>query len=239
VRHSIVVAAVTFLLAAGAAGADRSRDQADVGLLEQIRLNRQRLMRSATDAPSASEPAVDLGEAIRRLRETVRRPIVRPKPADEAKPATNLNKTSAQAPSPAAPAPQRPTLSPEHLQRIQELPLKDLGDPLALADSLFLGDHLTAAGALYERLLAEGSLAESDRAWCLFQAAGCKRPTDPAGALALYDRLLAEHPDSLWSQAAKVRKTILQWHRQAQPQALLTAAKTADPAPTTSEEAAP
>jgi len=253
VRRSILLAVTLALAASLAAGADPAPDrgpaaegdQAAAGsLLERVRRNRQRLMRSATQAPPASEPSVDLEEAARRLREAVRRPLVKPEPVEEVKPAPGEG-TAAGPKPPVAPAPQKPLLSPAGLRRIRELSLEDLGDPLALADTLFLGEHLEAAGALYERLLAEASLSDADRAWCLFQAAGCKGRTDPAGALALYDRLLAEHPDSLWAEAAKVRQTILQWRRQARPQALLGSAKTTEPKPTpaepkpTPEEAAP
>jgi len=233
VTRSIRMAAVLALVAAGAAGANRAEDEAASSLLEQVRQNRHRLMSSQTGAPPASEPSVDLDEAARRLREAVRRPIAKPKPAADAAPATGAGE-GAGATAAAEPTSQKLPLSPEQLQRIQGLPLKDLGDPIALADSLFLGDHLAEASALYERLLAEGSLPESDRAWCLFQAAGCKRSTDPAGALTLYDRLLAEQPDSLWTEAAKVRKTILQWRQQAQPQALLASVKTTAQNPTSS-----
>ena len=230
-RPSLRIALVLAVLAAAAAADQKDGKEADGDLLEQVRQNRHRLMSSQTGALPASKPSVDLDEAARRLREAVRRPIAKPKPAADAAPATSAGAGAGATPE-AEPTPQKPPLSPEQLRRIQDLPLKDLGDPMALADSLFLGNHLTEASALYERLLAEGALPESDRAWCLFQAAGCKRPTDPAGALALYDRLLAEQPDSLWTEAAKVRKTILQWRQQAQPQALLAPVKTTAPNPT-------
>jgi len=234
VRPSLRIALVLTVLAPAAAAAQKDGKQTDGDLLEQVRQNRQRLMGSHAGAPPPSAPSVNLDEATRRLREAVRRPIVRPKPADEA---TTPGAEAATVMPVPAPAPQRPTLSPEQLSRIQDLPLKDLGDPLALADSLFLGDHLEAACTLYERLLAEGSLADGDKAWCLFQAAGCKRPTDPAGAIALYDRLLTEHPDSLWTEAANARKTILQWRQKALPEDLLTASKTADTNATTGKTA--
>jgi hypothetical protein len=221
------MAAVLALVSALAAGAEPSadRDPAAADLLEEARQNRRRLLSSHTAAPPPSEPSANLDEAIRQLREAVRQPIMTAAPSDDTASAAEVPTVP-----PPAPAPQRPPLSPEQLQRIRERPLADLGDPMALADSLFLGGHLTAAGALYERMLAEAALAASDQAWCLFQAAGCKRATDPGGALTLYERLLAQHPESQWTEAAKARQAVLQWWKKAQPQALLTSVtSTTDP----------
>lgn len=220
------MAAILALAAAVAAAAEPATDgdPAADDLLEQVRRNRRRLLSAHTAAPPPTETSVNLDEAIRQLQEAVREPIVKPASPDDAAPAGEQPVV----PAP-EPAPQRPPLSPEQLQRIRELPLADLGDPMALADSLFLGGHLTAACTLYERLLDEADLAESDQAWCLFQAAGCKRAADPAGALTLYERLLAQHPDSLWTEAAKARQAVLQWWKKAQPQALLTSVKPPDP----------
>lgn len=230
-RRTILMATVLVLTASVAGGAAPASDTGPTAdrpagdLLEQVRENRRRLMRSNAAAPPTSDGSKDLDDAVRRLQEAVRRPIVRRQPTEAPVPETAAEPAAA-AP---APAPQRPTLSAEQLRLIREHPLKDLGDPMALADTLFLGGHLAEACTLYERLLTEASLSASDQAWCLFQAAGCKRPTDPAGALTLYERLLAQHPESLWTEAAKARQAVLQWRKTTQPQALLSAVKLADP----------
>ncbi len=227
-RRSILMAVVLGLAALPAGGADAAParvPEADAGeepaandLIEQVRRNRRLLLRAHTSAPPASEGAAALEEAVRKLRDAARRPIATPGPFEA--PSPDAAGAEAAVPAP-VPAPKRPTLSAKQLRLMRELPLKDLGDPMALADSLFLGGHLAEACTLYERLLEEASLSENDRAWCLFQAAGCKRPTDPSGALTLYERLLAQHPDSPWTDAAKARQAILRWQKQARPQALL------------------
>jgi tetratricopeptide (TPR) repeat protein len=235
VRLRILVTAVLALAAAGApaaAGAaasagdneDRPPAEAAGNLLDEVRRNRQHLLNAYTDAPPAEPPSVNLDEAVRRLREAVRQPIDAGRPDEqEAVPGT--------VPAPVAvpePAPQRPPLSEEQLRLIRERPLKELGDPMALADSLFLGGHLAEAATLYERMLAEADASDGDRAWCIFQAANCKRLSDPDGALGLYERLLVQHPDCLWAEAAKARRTIVQWRRKARPMALLDQARPDD-----------
>ena len=227
-RWSLLMAVVLGLAALPAEGADpapaRVR-QADTGeqpaaddLIKEVRRNRRLLLRAHTSAPPASERAAALEEAVRKLREAARRPVARPEPFEA--PPPDAAEAEAAVPT-SVPAPKRPTLSAAQLRLIRELPLKDLGDPMALADSLFLGGHLAEACTLYERLLEEASLSKNDQAWCLFQAAGCKRPTDPSGALTLYERLLTQYPDSPWTDAAKARQAILQWQKQARPRALL------------------
>jgi len=197
---------------------------ADEALLREVRENRARLFDSQIDVPPPSAPSVDLEEAMRRLREAVARPIAKPKSADAAEvaPTPGADSTVAGDAAGAAEAPaETPVLSPEELARVKDLSLERLGEPMALADALFLGGHDAEAAALYERLLADGSLGGTARAWALYQAANCKRQGDASAALVLYDRLLTEHPESPWVDPAKVRKTLLQWQTQTQPQTLL------------------
>jgi hypothetical protein len=205
-------------------------------LVRTVRQNRLRLESAQTEAPPPApptEPSADLEEALRRLQEAVRQPIARPSRLAPAVPAPPAEGAPAAPPSAGPPAPPRPLLSAEQLARVAEAPLDALGDPLGLADALFLGGHLPEAGALYERLLAREAVTGPDRAWSLFQAANCTRGTDPAAALAHYDRLLGEYPDSAWADAAKVRKALVQWQRQARPETLLL------PPPTTTNAPAP
>jgi len=212
-----------------AAGASPAREVAPASageggrLLQEVRENRRRLWTAHMDTPPASAPSVNLEEAVRRLREAICRPIPRPRPApsaDAGVPEAEPPKSGALPAAPVEPKP-KPVLPPEELQRLKALGLTTLDEPLALADALFLGGHLPEASAVYERLLAEGRLGGLDQAWALFQAANCKRAADAAGALALYDRLLSEHPECPWTEVAKVRKTIVQWRRQAGLEALL------------------
>ncbi len=207
------------------AGASRTREADPAAapaarLLREVRENRHRLWTSHVDTPPASAPSVTLEEAVRRLREAIRQPMAK------ARPAPSAGAGEAEAPASEAPAPPpepkpKPLLPPGELQRLKALSLTTLDDPLALADALFRGGHLPEARVLYERLLQEGTLDGLDKAWVLFQAGNCKRGADAAGAMSLYDRLLAEHPECPWTEAAKVRKTIIQWRREARPDALL------------------
>lgn len=210
--------------AAGSAGTvsgDSAGNATGDGLLREVRENRARLMDSQIDVPPPSAPSVDLEEAMRRLREALERPIAKPRPAEPTEAATTPAADGAGEAPPRAATQASPVLTEEELTRVKDLSLDRLGEPMGLADALFLGGHPAEAAALYERLLADGSLGAMARAWVLYQAANCKRQSDAAAALALYDRLLTEHPESPWVEAAKVRKNLLQWQTQTQPQTLL------------------
>jgi len=193
-------------------------------LLREVRANRARLFSSQIAVTPPATPSVNLEEAMRRLREAVARPVAKPKAPDAGEvaptpePATT---SSGDAPAPSAAPVAAPILSEEELARVKNLSLERLREPIALADALFLGGHPAEAAVLYERLLADGALRDMDRAWALYQAANCKRQGDASAALVLYDRLLTEHPESPWVEPAKVRKTLLQWQTQTQPQTLL------------------
>lgn len=211
------------------------------GLLNEVRQNRHRLQSADRDAPpaetpGAAAPSVDLEEAIRRLRKVIQQPVRR-RPASE---------PSAPAPAPAAKATPQPAAAPapksllstDDLKHVGEAPLDAFENPLGLADALFLGGHLAEAAVLYDRLLATKAATGPDMAWALFQSANCKRQTDPAGALTLYDRLLAQYADCPWAPAAKVRKALVAWRQKTQPAALLPPA-TAPKTPPQPERQAP
>jgi len=88
--------------------------------------------------------------------------------------------------------------------------INSIDDPGALADALFQAGRSKLAGTFYDRAI-QGQTDAKTRAWLLFQAGNCRRGTDPAQAAKSYDALLAAHPDSIWSQIARVRKGLLQW----------------------------
>jgi len=206
-----------------------ARGQAGEGapLLEAVRANRRALLTAQFDTGPRSGPSKTLAEAVRRLQEALRRPPTPPQAV--AAPEAPTGEPSA-APSartaPATPArptarPRRPPFSAEDLKRLAEDAPKNPSAALLLADALYLGGHLAEAVPLYQRLLAQPTLPEADRAWTLYQSANCKRLSDPAGAAALYERLLNEHPESPWAAAATVRKALAKWQAKVRPQTLL------------------
>jgi len=171
-------------------------------------------LRSDSMAPPAStRPGAALADAIRALRqrqlpragETARTKPARPAPGPRTRPATRPAEAEA--------------LSPEVLAEIAGR-AKDLPDPTALADALFLAGRDKTAFAVYEAALASETVAEN-RAWLIFQMANCRREYDPAGCRAIYQRLLAEHPKSPWVPLAQTRDLLADWYAVNAPAELL------------------
>jgi len=196
-------------------------------LLEAVRANRRALLEAQFDTGPRHGPSKTLAEAIRRLQEAMRRPTVPPQAV--AAPEAPIGEPSAPPPArtaPAAPArptgrSRRPPFSTEEMKRLAEEAPKNPSAALLLADALYLGGHLDEAAPLYERLLAQPTLPDSEKAWALYQSANCKRLSDPAGAATLYERLLNQHPESPWATAATVRKALAQWQARVRPKTLL------------------
>lgn len=111
-------------------------------------------------------------------------------------------------------------ISPQTLGRFRLLSAKDITKPIALADSLYSGGYLQQAYAVYETAERQ-DITPADHAWVLFQMANCKRTSEPDIALGLYRRLLAENPDSPWSNLAQIRGDILVWNKVNAPRQVL------------------
>ncbi len=92
---------------------------------------------------------------------------------------------------------------------------------------------------MYEAAIDSAS-SPAEAAWAIYQAANCQRQADPGKALALYRRLIAEHPNCLWIRTAGIQVKLLDWRRINKPQdvlqraqAILDSATQPKPAPAT------
>jgi len=100
-----------------------------------------------------------------------------------------------------------------------------IAEPLALAQTLYRAGHFKEAALFYAiaagRTTAMGRvLTPDDKAWILLQLAECHRD-DPKIAIGVLDTLIAEHPKSIWTQAAITKRDILQWYQKDNPRQLL------------------
>jgi hypothetical protein len=130
----------------------------------------------------------------------------------------------------AAAAEPAPALSPTAQKTLEGL-RKDpshVRDPLETAELLFLSGRPTDAVPFYEEALrrtrAGDAASGGDRAWILFQLGNCLRETNVAKAQETYMKLIAEYPDSPWTEMARAGGRFLTWYQSARPD-LLTAAR--------------
>jgi hypothetical protein len=112
-------------------------------------------------------------------------------------------------------------------QKALAILLQDAGrtrDPLEIAELLFLSGRPADAAPFYAQALEHLPPGEAatvaDRTWTLFQLANCLRETSPGEAQATYARLLAEYPDSPWTELARAQSQLLGWYQKEQPQQL-------------------
>ena len=133
-----------------------------------------------------------------------------------------------------------PTISPRRLPDVNVLPYEPvsdqtlrmltgllghpeaLSDPLGLAEILFLSARLKEAVMCYQEALSRSNRDDpataKDRAWILFQIGNCLQSDDPKKAIETYRRLVAEHPDSAWTELAKAREKLIEWRQRDFPQ---------------------
>jgi len=118
-------------------------------------------------------------------------------------------------------------VSDETLQAIEDL-LKhsdQLGNPFELGEVLFLSGRLKQAEVFYRQALgrsgADDSGSAQDRDWILFQIANCLREDNPPEALKLYRQLIAEYPDSPWTELAKAQEKLIDWYQKDKPRTLI------------------
>ena len=111
-------------------------------------------------------------------------------------------------------------IDPAVLEKLRKLPAGGVASPEELAEALFLTRHFDAASVFYEQALKEAK-NDDDKAWLLYQMGNCRRPNDPAAARALYGRILAEHPDSVWSSLADMQSRLIEWQQINNPRGLL------------------
>ncbi len=152
-------------------------------------------------------------------------PAAPAKPVPVVGPAQTL-RSNADQPAPTTNIPTEPaaTLTEAMLKKLGNL-LHDpnqVGDPLEMAELLFLSGRQTEAAVFYEKALARtvpnDSSMENDRAWILFQLGNCLRQTDMARAKDMYMKLVSEYPASPWTELAKAHGRLITWYQTAKPQ---------------------
>ncbi|MHC4912745.1 MAG: tetratricopeptide repeat protein [Planctomycetota bacterium] len=111
------------------------------------------------------------------------------------------------------------------LENISQHPEK-LDNPFELAEVLFLSGHLDQALVCYREALKRSSpdnaQSAQERAWILFQIANCLRNVDRPMAMKTYRQLIAEYPDSPWTDLAKAQDKLVDWFDKDKPVALMT-----------------
>jgi len=105
----------------------------------------------------------------------------------------------------------------QHPDRSAVLRQAGSGSLSELADILFLSGQTQQAAVFYQQALDHiapdsAALAEN-RAWILFQLGNCQRDTDPSTAIKTYRQLIAEYPNSPWTDLAKAREQLIDLYR--------------------------
>jgi tetratricopeptide (TPR) repeat protein len=193
----------------------------------------QRAVRRASFAAlGETKPDPSLSEAVERLQAS--RLTASPKP----QPVSSAPAVADQSPAPEAattpevtaaspPATQAATTRPAKeefasaLQKIRKLPADSLPDPVALADALYRGGHIEAAGVFYDKALGQQK-DDPTRAWLLFQLGNCNRTSDPEAAQGYFTRVQKEHPKCPWSLAAEMQDRLIEWRKTNKPEEMLT-----------------
>jgi hypothetical protein len=128
-------------------------------------------------------------------------------------------------------------LSNETLRVLKDLSLQPdrVGDPLRLAEVLFLSGNRKEAVIFYREALSRKSAGNlwsaHDKAWILFQTGNCLRDDDPQAARETYARLIREYPDMPWTDLAKARDKLMQWREEDKPETLIDNDIRRDPEP--------
>jgi tetratricopeptide (TPR) repeat protein len=241
---SVWAAAVGLL----AAAAWPARAQEDPTVVRKVKDSRRQLIRSLVSAPAPPAASADLEASIRRLESIEVGPRAQGATTEAMRNAecgmrNERHKSAPGAPSlhsalrtphsalgdaapqdaankPAAPPPAAAAAAAAELQRLRQVPAERIADPVGVADALYLAGHRDEASLFYDRALAAHPTDDA-KAWLLFQAANCRQSGDPAAATALYQRLLAEHPQSAWGEVAKTRLRLLEWRQAERPETLL------------------
>jgi tetratricopeptide (TPR) repeat protein len=222
----------------------RSQEGASPADLERSNSLALDLWSSRVSAPQTSndaETSLALQRLIRRVRtltvddKSTTQPVATPaEPPRTAEPPASTAASAAAGPveaSAAATPEPTPALSPKAQKTLEEL-RKDptsVRDPLETAELLFLSGRPTDAAPFYEEALrrtrAGDAASGGDRAWILFQLGNCLRETDVAKAQETYMKLIAEYPNSPWTEMARAGGRFLTWYQSARPDQLTAARK--------------
>jgi hypothetical protein len=116
----------------------------------------------------------------------------------------------------------------DHTLQIVEGQLKDpnqITNPFELAEILFRSGRMVSAGLCYKQALSimptDDPNLDTDRAWILFQIGNCLKDEDPNTARVSYAELIRTHPESPWTEIAKVRYGLIEWNQQEKPVELI------------------
>ncbi len=105
---------------------------------------------------------------------------------------------------------------------LQTLPADTIGNPILLADALYLGGHWKAAASFYRVAVDNKKKFEAtDRAWALYQIANCQRRYDPSQSKATYQRMVSEFASSPWVESGQVQERLVTWKLSAKPEAMV------------------
>jgi len=100
-----------------------------------------------------------------------------------------------------------------------------LHNPFELAEILFHSGHQKKAVTFYQQALNRKDpndvKSARDKAWILFQMGNCLRSDDLQAAGKFYEKIIAEYPNSPWTELAKTRKKLIDWLLTDKPQALI------------------
>jgi hypothetical protein len=201
-----VCLAAAALTVATALGAQDKRSPTPASVRSVVESNRRALWRDSVQAPSDAGASSELKESLQdSCRQLDAIPLPKPDPEPRSPLADQLKEDKPKADTPPE---TKPTLDDKTLEELKKT--RSVPAPAALAGVLFLGGHRDVAARFYEIATAVESDSR-DKAWLLFQAANCHREIDPKAAAAAYEKLLAEHPESVWSPIAKIQKDLLDW----------------------------
>lgn len=97
--------------------------------------------------------------------------------------------------------------------------------PFELGETLFLSGNLEEAAAFYLEALDRTEPNDVDptgnRAWILFQAGNSLRNSRLQKASKMYELLLTEYPDSVWTQVAKAQMQLIDWYMTDEPKKII------------------
>jgi tetratricopeptide (TPR) repeat protein len=100
-----------------------------------------------------------------------------------------------------------------------------VGSPFELAEVLFLTGNKQEAAIFYKEALnrksADNLWSAHDRAWILFQTGNCLHNDNPQTAREAYRQLIAEYPDSPWTDLAKAKYELINWYEKDKPETLV------------------
>jgi hypothetical protein len=90
---------------------------------------------------------------------------------------------------------------------------------------LFRSGRMVSAGLCYKQALktipTDDPNLGTERAWILFQIGNCLKDEDPNTAKESYAELIRTHPDSPWTEIARVRHGLIEWNQQEKPGELI------------------